>query len=60
VVISGINEGENVGSSIAISSGTVSAATAATRRGIPAIAVSAGQEAVPGQIEETYEIGLKG
>ena len=57
LVISGINEGENVGSSIAISSGTVSAATAATRRGIPAIAVSAGQEAEAGQIEETYEIG---
>ncbi len=56
LVISGINEGENVGSSIAISSGTVSAATGATRRGIPAIAVSAGQEAEAGQIEETYEL----
>ena len=42
LVISGINEGENVGASIAISSGTVSAATTATRAGIPAIAVSAG------------------
>ncbi|MEO1685750.1 MAG: phytase, partial [Cyanobacteria bacterium J06631_12] len=41
LVISGINEGENVGP-IAISSGTVSAATTATRAGIPAIAVSAG------------------
>ena len=42
LVISGINEGENVGASVAISSGTVSAATTATRRNIPAIAVSAG------------------
>ena len=42
LVISGINEGENVGANIAISSGTVSAATTATRAGIPAIAVSAG------------------
>ncbi|MEL7072103.1 MAG: 5'/3'-nucleotidase SurE [Cyanobacteria bacterium J06581_3] len=41
LVISGINEGENVGP-IAISSGTVGAATTATRAGIPAIAVSAG------------------
>lgn len=41
LVISGINEGENVGP-IAISSGTVSAATTATRAGIPAIAISAG------------------
>lgn len=41
LVISGINEGENVGP-IAISSGTVSAATTATRADIPAIAISAG------------------
>ena len=41
LVIAGINEGENVGP-IAISSGTVGAATTATRAGIPAIAVSAG------------------
>lgn len=41
LVISGINEGENIGP-IAISSGTVSAATTATREGIAAIAVSAG------------------
>ncbi len=41
LVISGINEGENIGP-IAISSGTVSAATTATRAGIPAIAISAG------------------
>ncbi|MFM7527643.1 MAG: phytase [Nodosilinea sp.] len=42
LVISGINEGENVGASIAISSGTVSAASTAIQRDIPAIAVSAG------------------
>lgn len=42
LVISGINERANIGTNIAISSGTVSAATTAIRRGIPAIAVSAG------------------
>lgn len=41
LVISGINEGANIGENIVISSGTVSAATEATRRGIPAIAISA-------------------
>jgi 5'/3'-nucleotidase SurE len=41
LVISGINEGANVGANIAISSGTVSAAATAIQRGIPAIAVSA-------------------
>lgn len=41
LVVSGINQGENVGST-AISSGTVSAAVAALYRGVPAIAVSAG------------------
>ncbi|QEI43442.1 3-phytase [Dolichospermum sp. UHCC 0315A] len=41
LVISGINEGENVGFD-AISSGTLSAAVTALQNGIPAIAVSAG------------------
>jgi 5'/3'-nucleotidase SurE len=51
LVISGINEGENVGASIAISSGTVSAASTAIQRGVPAIAVSAGT-----QRDENFEI----
>ncbi|MEB3148202.1 MAG: 5'/3'-nucleotidase SurE, partial [Sphaerospermopsis sp.] len=41
LVISGINEGENIGLD-AISSGTLSAAVTALQNGIPAIAVSAG------------------
>jgi 5'/3'-nucleotidase SurE len=41
LVISGINQGENVGL-FAVSSGTVSAAVAALNRGVPAIAISAG------------------
>ncbi len=41
LVISGINEGQNVGQ-VATSSGTVSAAVTAILRGTPAIAVSAG------------------
>ncbi|MEO0801988.1 MAG: 5'/3'-nucleotidase SurE [Cyanobacteria bacterium J06642_2] len=58
LVISGINEGANIGESIAISSGTVSAATEATRSNIPAIAVSAetvGDE--EGNQIEVYERG---
>lgn len=42
LVLSGPNEGQNVGA-IVISSGTVSAAQAAALRGLPAIALSAGQ-----------------
>ncbi|GAB4549518.1 MAG: hypothetical protein Tsb0014_44180 [Pleurocapsa sp.] len=57
LVISGINEGANVGEDIAISSGTVSAATTATRRGIPAIAVSA--EGDEETIAEAYETGTE-
>jgi 5'/3'-nucleotidase SurE len=63
LVISGINEGENVGASVAISSGTVSAATTATRRNIPAIAVSAGtlRDAAfnvdEAELEKAYEKG---
>ncbi|KYC43842.1 hypothetical protein WA1_01420 [Scytonema hofmannii PCC 7110] len=41
LVVSGINQGENVGL-FAVSSGTVSAAVAALNRGVPAIAISAG------------------
>ncbi|MGK7951203.1 MAG: 5'/3'-nucleotidase SurE [Xenococcaceae cyanobacterium] len=42
LVISGINEGENIGAGGAVSSGTVSAAVTAILRDISAIAVSAG------------------
>ncbi|MDZ7588439.1 MAG: 5'/3'-nucleotidase SurE [Parasphingorhabdus sp.] len=42
LVLSGPNEGQNVGA-IVISSGTVSAAQSAALRGLPAIALSAGQ-----------------
>ncbi|MEM6403540.1 MAG: 5'/3'-nucleotidase SurE, partial [Cyanobacteria bacterium P01_D01_bin.116] len=65
LVISGINEGENVGASVAISSGTVSAATTATRRNIPAIAVSAGtlRDAAfnvdEAELEKAYEKGAE-
>jgi 5'/3'-nucleotidase SurE len=55
LVISGINEGANIGANIAISSGTVSAATTATRQGIPAIAVSANI----GDSNEPYELGAE-
>ncbi len=55
LVISGINEGANIGANIAISSGTVSAATTATRQGIPAIAVSANI----GESTEPYELGAE-
>jgi 5'/3'-nucleotidase SurE len=57
LVISGINEGANVGENIVISSGTVGAATTATRRGIPAIAVSG--EGDEETIAETYETGTE-
>lgn len=57
LVISGINEGANVGEDIAISSGTVSAATTATRKGISAIAVSA--EGDDETIAKAYETGTE-
>ncbi|MDJ0678707.1 MAG: phytase [Xenococcaceae cyanobacterium MO_167.B52] len=57
LVISGINEGANIGANIAISSGTVSAATTATRRGIPAIAISANGDAQ--NLSESYEVGTE-
>jgi 5'/3'-nucleotidase SurE len=41
IVVSGVNLGENLGT-VAISSGTVSAAVVAAQQGVPAIAVSAG------------------
>ncbi|PMB25643.1 5'/3'-nucleotidase SurE [Fischerella thermalis] len=63
LVISGINEGENLGYG-AISSGTLSAAVIALQKGIPAIAISAGiklgeaSENYP-STQEAYEIGAK-
>lgn len=45
IVLSGPNEGQNVGS-IILSSGTVNAAQYASMRGIPAIALSAGMKTV--------------
>lgn len=42
VVVSGINEGQNLGGVIEVS-GTVGAARAAARRGVPAVAVSQGR-----------------
>ncbi|EAZ88117.1 5'/3'-nucleotidase SurE [Crocosphaera chwakensis] len=56
LVISGINEGANIGENVVISSGTVSAATTATRRGIPSIAVSAGGNTLS-ELEVAYEEG---
>jgi len=65
LVISGINEGENVGANIAISSGTVSAAATALQRDIPAIAVSAGTardenfDIDTEALEQAYEVGAQ-
>jgi len=42
LILSGINEGENIGSGGAVSSGTVSAAVTGVLRSVPAIALSAG------------------
>ena len=58
LVISGINEGANIGENIVISSGTVSAATTATRRDIPAIAVSAGGDTEE-ELNAVYETGTE-
>ncbi|MBD2199935.1 MULTISPECIES: 5'/3'-nucleotidase SurE [Calothrix] len=64
LVISGINEGENIGLD-AISSGTISAAVTALQNGIPAIAVSAGidlaglQTGDKSSTEKAYEIGAR-
>ncbi|BAZ40618.1 phytase [Calothrix sp. NIES-4101] len=64
LVISGINEGENIGLD-AVSSGTISAAVTALQNGIPAIAVSAGidlaglQTGDKSSTEKAYEIGAR-
>jgi 5'/3'-nucleotidase SurE len=47
LVVSGVNEGQNVSAEIIPVSGTVGAATWAARQGIPAFAVSAGLGAAP-------------
>jgi 5'/3'-nucleotidase SurE len=58
LVISGINEGENIGPGGAISSGTVSSAITALLRDVPAIAISAGIDFTdPSQVEKAYEVG---
>lgn len=59
LVISGINEGANVGESIAISSGTVSAATEATRRDLPGIAVSAATSDDPAEQTAIFELSAE-
>ena len=64
LVISGINEGENVGFD-AISSGTLSAAVTALQNGIPAIAVSAGinlaefQQGNRSSTEKAYDVAAR-
>ena len=64
LVISGINEGENVGFD-AISSGTLSAAVTALQSGIPAIAVSAGinlaefQQGNRSSTEKAYDVAAR-
>jgi 5'-nucleotidase len=52
LVLSGPNEGQNVGA-IAISSGTISAAQFAALRGLPAIALSAGQNSAGPDLDNT-------
>jgi 5'-nucleotidase len=52
LVLSGPNEGQNVGA-IAISSGTISAAQFAALRGVPAMALSAGQNSAGPDLENT-------
>jgi len=51
VVLSGINEGQNVSAVIAGISGTVGAAKTAARRGVPALASSQGLPAPGGRIQ---------
>ncbi|MEA5620938.1 5'/3'-nucleotidase SurE [Cronbergia sp. UHCC 0137] len=64
LVISGINEGENIGLD-AISSGTLSAAVTALQNGIPAIAVSAGinlaelQQGDRSSTEKAYDVAAR-
>jgi 5'-nucleotidase len=52
LVVSGINEGQNVGGLVDVS-GTIGAARAAVARGIPALALSAAL----GPVENGYEVG---
>jgi len=54
VVVSGINEGQNVGPLVDVS-GTIGAARAAVARGIPALALSASL----GPVEAGYEVGAE-
>jgi 5'-nucleotidase len=56
LVISGINEGQNLGPIVDVS-GTVGAARTAARRGIPAVAVSQGLP--PDGAEPDYEAGVE-
>lgn len=64
LVVSGINEGENIGLG-AVSSGTLSAAVAALQKTVPAIAVSAGidfaeiQQGNVASTERAYEVGAR-
>lgn len=57
LVVSGINEGQNLGPVVDVS-GTVGAARTAARRGIPAVAVSAGLPP-EGVAEPDYEAGVE-
>ena len=59
LVISGINEGANIGESIAISSGTVSSATQATRENLPGIAVSAATSEDPAEQTAIFELSAE-
>ena len=58
VVISGINDGENLGRAW-ISSGTIGAARVASYDGFPAIAVSGVDAEIPGALEEASEWVLR-
>lgn len=58
LVISGINEGANLGE-IANNSGTVSAAVTALLRGVPSIAISANVSDDPDQAAANYEAAAK-
>ncbi|QYG92427.1 5'/3'-nucleotidase SurE [Iamia sp. SCSIO 61187] len=54
LVVSGINEGQNVGGLVDVS-GTIGAARAAVARGVPALALSAAL----GPVENGYEVGAE-
>ncbi|NBD16805.1 MAG: hypothetical protein GVY04_11910 [Cyanobacteria bacterium] len=60
LILSGINEGENIGSGGAVSSGTVSAAVTGLLRSVPAIALSAGidiEDESGSSTSIAYEVG---